>query len=156
MIFIQFGNHSVPYTGDIYLGDAIDQVQRGIVYRYKSDGTAIDTFKTGINPGFFYSKSKALMTDHRLKAKDLLEIVGLSKGTISKILNYHAGLSRQTIRKLSAYFKISQEAFNRLFTLKNEQYPYLERLFISIVIYANNLNNWVIDEVTELGKEPFI
>ncbi len=42
-----------PYTGDIYLGDAIDQVQRGIVYRYKSDGTVIDTFKTGINPGFF-------------------------------------------------------------------------------------------------------
>jgi HTH-type transcriptional regulator/antitoxin HigA len=61
----------------------------------------------------------ALMKDHGLKAKDLVEIVGLSKGTISKILNYHAGLSRETIRKLSTYFKISQEAFNRPYTLKN-------------------------------------
>ncbi|MDF1571948.1 MAG: helix-turn-helix domain-containing protein [Bacteroidales bacterium] len=61
----------------------------------------------------------ALLKDHGLKAKDLVEIVGLSKGTISKILNYHAGLSRQTIRKLSAHFKVSQEAFNRPYTLKN-------------------------------------
>ena len=42
-----------PYSGDIYLGDAIDQVQRGVVYRYKADITVIDTFRTGINPGFF-------------------------------------------------------------------------------------------------------
>jgi len=62
----------------------------------------------------------ALMKDHGLKAKDLVEIVGLSKGTISKILNYHAGLSRQTIRKLSAYFKISQEAFNRPYPLQHQ------------------------------------
>lgn len=62
----------------------------------------------------------ALMKDHGLKAKDLVEIVGLSKGTISKILNYHAGLSRQTIRKLSDYFKISQEAFNRPYPLQHQ------------------------------------
>ncbi|MDT8431286.1 MAG: helix-turn-helix domain-containing protein [Bacteroidales bacterium] len=62
----------------------------------------------------------ALMKDHGLKAKDLVEIVGLSKGTVSKILNYHAGLSRQTIRKLSAYFKISQEAFNRPYPLQHQ------------------------------------
>jgi YVTN family beta-propeller protein len=42
-----------PYSGDIYLGDAIDQVQRGVVYRYKANITVIDTFRTGINPGFF-------------------------------------------------------------------------------------------------------
>ncbi len=42
-----------PFSGEIYLGDALDQVQRGVVYRYKSDGTVIDTFRTGINPGFF-------------------------------------------------------------------------------------------------------
>lgn len=62
----------------------------------------------------------ALMKDHGLKAKDLVEIVGLSKGTVSKILNYHAGLSRQTIRKLSTYFKISQEAFNRPYPLQHQ------------------------------------
>lgn len=63
---------------------------------------------------------KALMADHYLKAKDLVDIVGLSKGTISKILNYHTGLSKQTIRKLSDYFKVSQEAFNRPYPLKNQ------------------------------------
>lgn len=47
-----------PYSGDIYVADAIDQVQRGIVYRYKGDGTPIDTFRTGINPGAFCFSSK--------------------------------------------------------------------------------------------------
>lgn len=63
---------------------------------------------------------KALMTENNFKAKDLIEILDLSKGTISKILNYQKGLSKETIRKLSSYFKISQEAFNRPYRLKNE------------------------------------
>ena len=63
---------------------------------------------------------KALMEDHNLKAKDLAEILNLSKGTVSKILNYHKGLSKDTIRKLSYYFKLSQEAFNRPYKLINE------------------------------------
>jgi len=29
------------------------------------------------------------------------------------MLNYKKGLSKEAIRKLSAYFKVSQEAFNR-------------------------------------------
>ena len=60
---------------------------------------------------------KALMEEHDLKAKDLVDILDLSKGTISKILNYHKGLSKDTIRKLSDYFKLSQEAFNRPYKL---------------------------------------
>lgn len=63
---------------------------------------------------------KSLMTGHKLKAKDLVEILELSKGTISKILNYQKGLSKETIRKLSKYFKLAQEAFNRPYSLKNE------------------------------------
>jgi len=63
---------------------------------------------------------KALMNEHDLKAKDLAGILNLSKGTISKILNYHKGLSKDTIRKLSDYFKLSQEAFNRPYKLINE------------------------------------
>jgi HTH-type transcriptional regulator/antitoxin HigA len=63
---------------------------------------------------------KALLEEHDLKAKDLISILDLSKGTISKILNYHKGLSKDTIRKLSDYFKISQEAFNRPYKLVNE------------------------------------
>ena len=63
---------------------------------------------------------KALMEENNLKSKDLVEILGLSKGTVSKILNYHKGLSKETIRKLSLYFKISQDSFNRPYRLVNE------------------------------------
>ena len=63
---------------------------------------------------------KALMEENSLKAKDLIHILDLSKGTISKILSYQKGLSKETIRKLSDYFKVSQEAFNRPYKLVNE------------------------------------
>ncbi|MCF6341438.1 MAG: helix-turn-helix domain-containing protein [Bacteroidales bacterium] len=63
---------------------------------------------------------KALMEENKLKPKDLIEVLSLSKGTISKIMNYHKGLSKETIRKLSDYFKVSQEAFNRPYKLVNE------------------------------------
>jgi HTH-type transcriptional regulator/antitoxin HigA len=63
---------------------------------------------------------KALMLEHNLKAKDLTTILDLSKGTVSKILNYHKGLSKDTIRRLSDYFKVSQEAFNRPYRLVHE------------------------------------
>jgi len=63
---------------------------------------------------------KSLMEANNLKAADLVKILGLSKGTISKILNYHKGLSKETIRKLSDHFKVSQEAFNRPYKLVNE------------------------------------
>ena len=63
---------------------------------------------------------KYLMKENNLKSKDLAEILGLSKGTISKILNYHKGLSKETIRKLANYFKVSQETFNRPYKLVNK------------------------------------
>ena len=61
----------------------------------------------------------SLMHDHKLKAKDLTEILGVSKGLVSDILNYKKGLSKDIIRMLSVYFKVSQEAFNRPYRLKN-------------------------------------
>lgn len=64
---------------------------------------------------------KALMDEHSLKAKDLVDVLGLSKGTVSKILNCHKGLSKETIRKLADFFKVSQEAFNRPYKLKNKE-----------------------------------
>ncbi len=63
---------------------------------------------------------KAVLEGHNLKAKDLADILDLSKGTVSKILNYQKGLSKDTIRKLAEYFKISQEAFNRPYKMLNE------------------------------------
>ena len=60
---------------------------------------------------------KALMSLQNLKAKDLVIILSLSKGTVSKVLNYQKGLSKTTIRKLSEYFKLSQSAFNKSYQL---------------------------------------
>ncbi|MFK7799960.1 MAG: type II toxin-antitoxin system HigA family antitoxin [Aureispira sp.] len=60
---------------------------------------------------------KGLMKDNNLKAKNLESILSVSKGQVSKILNKQSGLSKIVIRKLSAYFKVSQEAFNRPYQL---------------------------------------
>lgn len=62
---------------------------------------------------------KELMKENKLISKDLAEILSLTKGTISKILNYQKGLSKDTIRKLSDHFKMTQETFNRPYKLKN-------------------------------------
>jgi len=61
----------------------------------------------------------SLMHENNLKAKDLVKILEVSKGLISDILNYKKGLSKDLIRKLSMYFKVSQEAFNRPYKLRN-------------------------------------
>jgi HTH-type transcriptional regulator/antitoxin HigA len=61
---------------------------------------------------------QSLMRDNNLKAKDLVGILGVSKGLVSDILHYKKGLSKEIIRTLSSYFKVSQEAFNRPYRLK--------------------------------------
>ena len=42
-----------PVTSEIYVADAIDYVQPGVVLRYSPMGEPIDTFRVGIIPGFF-------------------------------------------------------------------------------------------------------
>jgi transcriptional regulator with XRE-family HTH domain len=58
------------------------------------------------------------MESHQLKAKDLVDMLGVSKSYVSEILNYTKGFSKVVIRKLAIYFKVSQEAFNRPYVLK--------------------------------------
>ena len=60
---------------------------------------------------------RALMRENGLKQKDLVTLLELSKGTVSKILNYQKGLSKASIRKLAKFFRLAQEAFNRPYTL---------------------------------------
>ncbi|MBO4430059.1 MAG: hypothetical protein J5790_01800, partial [Bacteroidaceae bacterium] len=45
-----------PRNGDIYVGDAVDYSQAGVVYRYDAAGTLIDQFRVGINPNHFAFK----------------------------------------------------------------------------------------------------
>jgi len=49
-----------------------------------------------------------------------MAILDISKGTLSKILSYKKGLSKNIIRKLSEHFKISREVFNRPYPIVSE------------------------------------
>lgn len=53
------------------------------------------------------------MKDHNMKSKDLVKLLGISKGYVSDILNYKKGLSKTVILKLAEYFRVNQKAFNR-------------------------------------------
>jgi HTH-type transcriptional regulator / antitoxin HigA len=63
---------------------------------------------------------KALMNENGLRSKELREILNVSKALVSSILNYRRALSKENIRILSNHFKVSQEAFNRPYTLFNK------------------------------------
>jgi hypothetical protein len=60
--FLTTGNHLYyslavdPQTSELYLSDAIDYLQRGVIYRYSAQGAKIDSFKTGIIPGAYCFK----------------------------------------------------------------------------------------------------
>ncbi len=64
---------------------------------------------------------KLLMKDHRMKAKDLAELLNVSKGYVSEMLNYKKGMSKEVIRKLATRFAMRQEAFNRPYRLEGER-----------------------------------
>ncbi len=59
----------------------------------------------------------SLMEENQLKAKDLVEILDVSKGLVSDILNYKKGMSKEIIRALAERFAVSHEAFNRHYEL---------------------------------------
>lgn len=43
-----------PHSGEVYLSDAVDYVQRGVIYRYRANGTLRSNFHAGIIPGSFW------------------------------------------------------------------------------------------------------
>lgn len=63
---------------------------------------------------------KYLMENRNMKRVDLVKLLGIKKSAVSQILNYQKGLSKEVIRKLSDYFKVSQDAFNRSYPIKSE------------------------------------
>lgn len=50
---IYYGLTVDPATSEIYVADAIDYVQNGIIYRYDTAGTLVDSFYVGVTPGAF-------------------------------------------------------------------------------------------------------
>ena len=42
-----------PENSDVYVGDAIDYSQQGMIYHYSSSGNLIDEFYVGVTPGAF-------------------------------------------------------------------------------------------------------
>ncbi len=50
---LYYGLTVAPYSGDVYVADAIDHQQSGRIYRYSRDGKLIDQFNVGISPGAF-------------------------------------------------------------------------------------------------------
>jgi HTH-type transcriptional regulator/antitoxin HigA len=59
-----------------------------------------------------------LMDERGIKARDLVEVLDLSKGLVSDILNYRKALSKNVIRVLADYFQVSQDVLNRPYRLK--------------------------------------
>lgn len=45
-----------PHNGELYIADAVDYSQAGVVRRYTADGTLLDQFRVGINPNGFAFK----------------------------------------------------------------------------------------------------
>ena len=45
-----------PRNGELYVADAVDYRQSGVVYRYSSEGTLLDKFRVGITPNGFAFK----------------------------------------------------------------------------------------------------
>lgn len=60
---------------------------------------------------------KSLMDEHEMSQNELAKILGRSKSYVSEILNRKKGLSKDIIRKIADYFKISQESLNKDYDL---------------------------------------
>ena len=50
---IYYGLTIDPESGDVYVADAIDYVQQGMIYRYSKERELLDSFYVGIIPGAF-------------------------------------------------------------------------------------------------------
>ncbi len=54
---IYYGLTVDPQSGDIYVADAVDYQQAGLIYRFDREGAPICSFKVGVTPGAFCWKT---------------------------------------------------------------------------------------------------
>jgi len=64
---------------------------------------------------------KSILTDAGLSQKELATHLGISKQLISDVLGYRRNISKSLVTKLSKFFKMSEEAFNRQYELKKNK-----------------------------------
>lgn len=79
-----------PKDDDIYVADAIDYRQAGVVYRYSSDGSLVDQFRVGITPNHFAftdSPTDIVIPDSSA-ITDPKEEKDWSKGCVTKVFEY--------------------------------------------------------------------
>jgi HTH-type transcriptional regulator/antitoxin HigA len=81
-----------------------------LIERYESEFTV----KEELDP---IQLLRSFMKANYIRPVDLVRILNCSKGLVSDILNYKRGLSKESIRILSAHFKLRQEALNRPYAL---------------------------------------
>lgn len=55
---IYYGFTISPENGDVYVADAIDYMQPGVIYRYDASGNYKSEFSTGVTPGAFAWKER--------------------------------------------------------------------------------------------------
>lgn len=60
---------------------------------------------------------EVLMKENNIKQKELAEKLYVGKTLISDILHYRRGMSKDVIRGLAEIFKVSQNAFNKPYSL---------------------------------------
>ena len=96
-----------------YQNDEIDLLTV-LVERYESEYVV----KQDLDP---IQLLRSLMKANYIRPVDLVRILNCSKGLVSDILNYKRGLSKESIRILSAHFKLRQEALNRPYALQEKK-----------------------------------
>lgn len=74
---------------------------------------------------------KQLMDMHDLNAAKLSKYTGIDKTVLSKIINNKKGFSKEVIRVLADYFKVSQEAFNKPYAIGESDEGVLTKLKLS-------------------------
>lgn len=79
---------------------------------------------------------EGLMAQRGMSATMLAALLGKSKGLISDILNYKKAFSKEMIRQLANEFKVSQEAFNRVYPLTGS--PRNEEIKVDAKIVARH------------------
>ena len=101
-----------PYRNQ-FQNDQIDLLTV-LVERYESEYVV----KQDLDP---IQLLRSLMKANYIRSVDLVRILNCSKGLVSDILNYKRGLSKESIRILSAHFKLRQEALNRPYALQEKK-----------------------------------